>query len=87
MSEQSIKELQKQGFLLIKKIHVWLVVLSIVLAGIAQVVLGFNSIQDHEKRIIILEDTERQKHDLLNEIKYNLKNFIEANGQKYIDLK
>lgn len=87
MSEQSIKELEKQGFLLIKKIHVWLVVTSIVIAGIAQVVLGFNSIQDHEKRIVILENTEKQKHDLLNEIKYNLKNFIEANGQKYIDLK
>lgn len=87
MPEQTIEELEKQGFLLIKKIHVWLVILSMLLAGIAQVVLGFNMIQDHEQRIVMLEENEKQKHDLLNEIKYNLKNYFEANGQKYIELK
>ena len=87
MSEQSIKELEKQGFLLIKKIHVWLVVGSMLIAGIAQVVLGFNMIQDHEKRIATLEESEQTRHDKLNEISYNLKNFMEASGQKYIEIK
>lgn len=87
MSEQSIKELEKQGFLLIKKIHVWLVVGSMLIAGIAQVVLGFNMLQDHEQRITRIEKSEQIRHDKLNEISYNLKNFMEANGQKYIEIK
>lgn len=86
MSTQEVKDLEKQGFLLVKKIHIWLAVITMLLAGVAQVVLGFNMIKDHETRIVLLEKEDKNKHDLLNEIKYNLRSFIEANGQRYIEL-
>jgi len=87
MSEKLLKELEDQGFLLIKKAHILLLVLTMIIAGIANVALAFNSIQDHEKRIVVLEKNNEKKHDLLNEIKFNLKKFMESNGQKYIELK
>ncbi|MBU1095835.1 MAG: hypothetical protein KKB34_05075 [Bacteroidetes bacterium] len=87
MSDQAVRELEKQGFLLIKKVHIWLIVLSILIAGITNVAIAFEAIKDHESRITLLEENGSKRHDLLNEIKYNLKNYMEANGQKYIELK
>ena len=87
MSDQAVRELEKQGFLLIKKVHIWLIVLSILIAGITNVAIAFEAIKDHERRITLLEENGSKRHDLLNEIKYNLKNYMEANGQKYIELK
>ena len=87
MSNEVIKDLESKGFLLVKKAQLWLAVLVMLIGGIAQVVLAFNMLSDHEERIIILEEKKHEIHDSLNEIKYNLKNFIETNGQKYIELK
>ncbi len=86
MSEQVAKDLEDQGFLLIKKLHLLLVVIMLIVGAVAQVSISYYMIQDHEKRITKLEETTTKSESLLDEISYNLQNFMEANGQKYIKL-
>ena len=39
-----------------------------------------------DNRVLILEQSELSNHDLLLELKFNLKKFMEASGEKYISL-
>lgn len=84
MSEEVRQDLEDRGFLLIRKIHIWLMVFAMLFAGMTQVVLSYSMLKDHETRIIKLESSSVEKHDLINEISYNLRNYMEANGQRYI---
>lgn len=94
MSSDIRKELESQGFLLIRKLHLFLVLATFVIGGIAQVTLAFRAIEDHEEgisnheeRIQRLEDEDFNKRDVLNEIKLNLKIYFESQGINYVENK
>lgn len=90
MGKEEKKELQDRGFVILEKAHLIIIiiitVIGFVVSGLVQKELLAQTVYDHETRIKVLEDESKIKHDLLLELKYNLKAFMEESGVKYQEI-
>ena len=75
------------------KVHLTIAIIVLVFSLLTPIIAGFVTINRnsedigrHDARIIILEKDKIDNHDLLLELKYNLKNHMEAAGERYIDM-
>lgn len=78
----------------LKKIHLILLIAGALITVTAPAVSAFISIGTNSKdigkldtRILYLEKESQTNHDLLLELKFNLKNHMIAAGEQYIDFK
>lgn len=90
MGKEEKQELKDRGFFILEKVHLFITVLVIVIGFIVSTIVQKEilayTVEDHEVRIKSLENTNQEKHDLLLELKYNLKSLMEKSGIKYQDL-
>jgi len=75
------------------KVHLTIAIIVLVFSLLTPIIAGFVTINRnsedigrHDARIIILEKDKIENHDLLLELKYNLKNHMESAGERYIDM-
>lgn len=78
----------------LKKIHVFLTIVAILIGLLTPVILGFVNIGEnskeivkHDKRIEVLENNNKEDSNILLELRYNLRNFMNSQDQDYIELK
>lgn len=77
----------------LKRIQIILGIIVLIAVQFIQPIFGLalsknaaeTTIINHEKRIVILENNEQSTHELLLEIKFNLRAFMKTQGQDYID--
>jgi amino acid transporter len=91
MGVEEKKELKDRGFIILEKMHLIvgliIIITSLIIGGVVQAKLIQQNITDHETRISKLEKVNEEKHDLLLEIKYNLKTLVEKQGGTYQEIK
>jgi len=75
------------------KVHLTIAIIVLVFSLLTPIIAGFVTINRnsedigrHDARIIILEKDKTENHDLLLELKFNLKNHMESAGERYIDM-
>jgi len=75
------------------KIHLIFATIVLIVSLLTPIVAGFITINRntedigrHDARILILETDKTENHDLLLELKFNLKNHMESAGERYIDM-
>ena len=76
------------------KIHLIFATIVLIISLLTPIVAGFITINRntedigrHHARILILETDKTENHDLLLELKFNLKAHMRAAGETYIDMK
>jgi len=76
-----------------KKLQTMILTIFGIFAITAVIITSFSAVSNNSKdigkldvRVLVLEKNELSNHDILMEIKFNLKNHMEAAGEKYIDL-
>lgn len=91
------KELKDRGFIILEKLHltilIFVMIVGFVVSMLVQKEILAKTVQDHEDRIKNLELVnktnelqDKKKHDLLLELKYNLKTLMEKSGMKYQEI-
>ena len=76
-----------------KKIHLIVATIVLLVTLFTPFVTGFITISKntedigrHDNRIMVLEKDKINNHDILLELKFNLRNHMIASGEEYIDL-
>jgi amino acid transporter len=91
MGVEEKKELKDRGFIILEKMHLIvgliIIIASLIIGGVVQAKLIQQNITNHETRISKLEQVKEENHDLLLEIKYNLKTLVEKQGGIYQQIK
>ena len=76
------------------KVHLTIAIIVLVFSLLTPIVAGFVTINSnseqlgrHDARIVLLETDKTDNHDLLLELKFNLKKHMLASGEDYIDMR
>lgn len=77
----------------LKRVQLILGIVALIIIQFIQPIIGAvvdknsaeTTIQNHENRITTLETNEQTNHELLLEIRWNLRNHMNAAGQEYLE--
>lgn len=90
MGKEEKQELKDRGFFILEKVHIVFLLIAMIIgfvvSAIVQKELMAATVDNHEERILYLENRDKVKHDILLELKYNLKTLMEKSGIKYQEI-